>query len=139
MRKTEDEQGIKYVKKLLFIIIGAALGLVFCIIILIAFTFLVNSGVVPQDLMYKTAVFGCFIGACAGSQFTIRKNRTKALLMGVATGLFLYLFLMIIGAMLYEDFSLGNGGLGLFIAASAGGVLGGFIGSREKKRRKYLK
>lgn len=136
MRKSEDEQGTKYVKKLINIIIGAAVGLVFCILILMVLTFAVEAGTIAQSSMFKLAVLSCFIGAFIGSQITIKRNKSKALLMGLFAGIFMFVLLMLVGASFYDGFAITNGGGGLLISSVIGGTAGGIFGAREKKRRK---
>lgn len=140
MRKSEEEQGTKIVHSMLGILLGGVVGFLVCVALLAVFSLLIARGLLDEDLMYRMAVAGCFVGALAGGTVSVRRAKGKRLFMGMAAGAAMFLLILILGAFLYSGFNPSDGGLGLLIASLAGGAAAGILGSRSrKKRRKSLK
>jgi len=136
MRKAEEDKGSRFVEKLLNVISGAALGLILCFLILLAASYFISTGNIREGLMYRIALGACFAGSCLGSLFSIRRNKTKALLSGIATGVSMFLIMLILGVLIYSEMDTGELGMGFFIASLLGGIAGSFLSTMRKKRRK---
>lgn len=140
MRKSEEEQGTRVISGMLSILMGGALGFLACVILLAIGSALIENGIIDEDLMYRLSVAGCFLGALAGGSVTVRRMKGRRLFSGMAAGGAMFLLMLILGALIYPSFNPANGGLGLLIAALAGGAAAGIFAARSrKKRRKALK
>lgn len=110
-------------------VVTAALGLVVCAL-------LVSGGVVGEKLMGRGILAICVVSSLVGGLVAVRRLERGTLLAGLGVGGILFLLLLTVGFLLYEDASLSNGGVPILIACCCGGAIAGVLGGRPRKKRK---
>ena len=78
----------------------------------------------------------CVAGAFAGGMYTVRRLRTRTLLLGLGVGAVLFLLLLTAGLLAYDSASLENGGIGVLCACLCGGGISGVLFRQPKKKRR---
>ena len=140
MRKKEEEQSAKLIRCGTGLLLGGLLALAVCFAFLLAASAAISGGLLSGELMYQLAIIGCVLGAFAGGLLAVHRCGCKALVVGLVTGGVLFLLLLTIGALCFENMSIESGGIGLLFGSlcggTAAGVLSGGHRSRRKKRRK---
>ena len=138
MRKREEDQGAKAVRYLVGVILGGVAALIVCFLFLLAMSLCISRGVVSMDLMYQMTLVGCVLGAFAGGRLAVKRCGSRALIVGLAAGLVLFLLLLTVGVVGFQA-QLDAGGIGLFCSSLCGGAAAGLLGhgkAGKKKRRK---
>ena len=115
--------------------IGSLIALGIALLLLLIASALVVSGRLPEGLMGGTVVLVLFLASLIGALVAIRRNRARALIVGISEGVILYA-LTFVGGAFSEEMSL-FGGLSLFLllAAILGGTAAGLFCNRPKKRK----
>lgn len=111
------------------IALGVTLGLLF------AASALAVSGRLPENLMGSVTVLLLCIGSFVGATVAIRQSGTRALLVGLAQGGFLYAITVVGGAFTEASSLFGGLSLLLFAAALLGGGFAGLLWRRPRPRR----
>lgn len=122
------------------IFFGALLALGTCCLLLLFCAALVYAGMIPETFMVKLCIL--FVALCAifGGRYAVKRGEGAPLLLGAVTGLLLFLLLLGIAYMGYEQAHWQGCGLWLFLAAVLGGSLAGMTKqSRSKKAKKRKK
>jgi len=115
--------------------IGALIALGFAIFILFIASLFVVSGRLPEGWMGMTTVLVLFVSSLLGALYAIRRNRARALFVGVSQGAMLYAITFLGGFLVGTPTLLGQWRPLLFIAAILGGVAAGLLSMRPKKRK----
>lgn len=136
MRKREEEQGTKVLKYMSCILLAGVLALLLCFVFLCLLSFLISSGRIGGGHMMQYTIAACAVASFLGGLFAVSRYRTKVLLVGVGTGIVLFLLLLTAGILFYDSVSLENHGVGLFCASLFGGALAGAFGAKPKKKRR---
>lgn len=143
MRKTEDEQSAVLLRYGKSVLLGSAIGVGICLILLLLASFGISRGLLEASLSYQIVVVICVISSLAGGMFAIRRCPARGLFVGLAVGTALFLLQLTAGLLLYDTLSLENGGIGLVCADLCGGAAAGILGgggrrgsSKTKKRKK---
>ena len=117
------------------ILVGAAIGAIVCIVILLALSFVISTQTVPQAMVSPMAIFAVSAGSCAAGFCCAKITRTRGLAYGAACGAVMVLLVML------ASFSVSDNAFGtlalikiLFIMLSA--MLGGVLGVNTRKRRR---
>ena len=143
MRKTEDDQGALLLCYGKAILLGgaAAFGVGLALLFLAAVG--ISRGLLDAGLRYQLTVVSCVLGSFLGGVFAVRRSPARGLFVGLAVGAVLFLLQLSISLLLFEGFSLENGGLGLLFGDICGGAAAGILsgggkrkkGGKAKKRR----
>ena len=133
MRKTEEDQSAKLVRVITGVLLGGVLALGVCLVFLFLCAVGVSGGRLSEDLMDRLAIVGCVVGGFAGGIFAVRRCGAGPLLAGLAAGAVLFLLLLTIGSLCFENVPLGAGGIGRLWASLCGGAAAGLLGSGKKK------
>ena len=138
MRKNEEDQGAKAVRYLVGVILGGVAALIVCFVFLLIASVCISRGLLGMGLLYQITLVGCVVGAFAGGRLAIRRCGSRALIVGLATGLVLFLLLLTVGVIGFRA-APEAGGIGLCCASLCGGAVAGLLGvggKGKKKRRK---
>lgn len=136
MRKKEEEQGAKVLRYMSCILLAGVEALLICFVILSLCSFLISSGLISSEHMIAYTIAVCAISSFLGGMFSVTRYRTKTLLVGLGTGIVLFLLLLTVGFLFYKSVSLENHGVGLFCASLFGGTFAGLLGGKQKKKRR---
>lgn len=130
---TSEEPGfLRFLKPLA---IGAAAGLVVSLLALALFALILSYQSVPHVLVTPLSIAAVCIGGLVAGVVAGRLLRSKGLLIGLATGLFLYLVTLL------ASFSLSADAFGMMALIKLGatvlcGVVGGVFGVNTAKKRR---
>ena len=112
MGKKEEEQGAKLIRCGMGIVLGGVLALAVCFAFLLAASAAISGGLAGEELMYQLTIVGCVLGAFAGGVLAVRRCGSRALIVGLTAGAVLFLLLLTIGSLCFENVSLEAGGIG---------------------------
>ena len=115
--------------------IGSVVALGLALILLFIASVLVVSGRLPEGAMGATTVGVLFLASLVGAVIAIRRNKTRALFLGLLEGAILYAITFIGGAFAEVPTLFGELSLFLLLAALLGGVAAGMVWLRPKKRK----
>lgn len=133
MGKKEEEQGAKLIRCGMGIVLCGVLALAVCFAFLLAASAAISGGLAGEELMYQLTIVGCVLGAFAGGVLAVRRCGSRALIVGLTAGAVLFLLLLTIGSLCFENVSLEAGGIGLLCGCLCGGAAAGLLGSGKKK------
>lgn len=131
--KAHSEKHFSFGNVLRPLAIGAAVGIVVCVLVLLAMAALMASGLFPSPLVTPLALIAAAIGALAAGFTAARLSRERGLLYGAGSGLLLFLLTAVAGFAMLPD----AGGTWLAVKAAltvGAGALGGVIGVNIKRR-----
>jgi len=132
----EEDQGARRIRVMICILAGGLIGLVTCFVFLFLCSVGISAGILDERMMYQLTVVGCVLGGFAGGLWAVGRCRTRALLVGLAVGLGLFLFMMTGGVLLFENNSAATGSLGLLCGCLCGGALAGLLRAKPAKRKR---
>ncbi len=135
MRK-EDEQGMWAVKAMTQVLLGGAIGAACALAFLFVCAVLIAQGILGQEHTGGMAVAACVVGSLVGGIVAVSRCKGRSLIVGLLTGVVLFLILLTLGVLLYETVALEDGGVPLGCACLCGGALAGLFGARPKKKRR---
>ncbi len=135
MRK-EEEQGMWAVKAMTQILLGGVIATVSGLLFLFVCAVLISQGVLGQEHTNAVAVAACLLGSLVGGVVAVSRCKGRSMIIGVLTGVALFLILLTLGVVLYQTVALEEGGLPLGCACLCGGALAGLFGARPKKKRR---
>jgi len=137
-RSDNSEPGFK--RYAMSVLIGSLAGFALGLVLLLPVSALILAGVLDEGISGILLVVVVFAGSVFGGIFAAKKAKASQIIVGLITGLLLFLWLCVTGLLLYERFIPSENGLGLLLASAAGGLLGGRIMSSSKgsasRRRK---
>lgn len=134
-RKNEEDQGtmlLSYGKAVLFGG-GAAFAVGLALLFLAAIG--VSRGLLDAGLRYQLTVVSCVLGSFAGGVLAVRNSPARGLFVGLAVGGVLFLLQLSLGLLLFENFSLESGGIGLLFGDLCGGAAAGILSGGGKKKK----
>lgn len=131
--KTRKEDTV-LLKTLRPIIMGTAVGVLCCLIVLLIFALLMASFDIPQAAVMPMAVFAAVIGAFFGGLICARVSGSHGLAYGAACGALMYLLNVIAGFSLSSDIQ-GWYALIKLVAILLSSSLGGVYGVNMRRRR----
>lgn len=136
MRKKTAEQNLSVIGSIREVLTGAIIALLVSIFLLLIGAILVSGEIFALENMTYYTYFAGIVAAAAGGIVAIKRNKTKALLWGIAVGISLFIMQVIIGYIFYPDISIGKHGLGHMASNLIGGMLAGFLCAGKQRRRK---
>ncbi len=136
MGKADEEQGTWYLRAMTQILIGALIAGVVSFLILFVCALLISRGALSRDHTGVMSVCACVLGSLIGGSAAVSRCKGRSLIVGVLTGLVLFLILLTVGLLLYKTVALEEGGLPLGCGCLCGGALAGLLGARPKKKRR---
>lgn len=135
MRK-EEEQGVWAVKAMTQVLLGGVIATVVSLLFLFVCAVLISQGVLGQEHTDRMAVAACVVGSLTGGIVAVSRCKGRSMIVGLLTGVALFLILLTLGVLLYETVALEDGGVPLGCACLCGGALAGLFGARPKKKRR---
>lgn len=136
MQRIHEEQNHNYAQYMRGVILGAVVGLIICMVVLLIASFLFAGGYLPETMMKQAVFLAALLGSFFGSLTAVKSVRRRALITGLFCSVAMYLFVLLVGIIFGSDLGGAGKGIGLIIAVLAGGAVGGIVGSGGKKRRK---
>lgn len=133
--KAQEDQ-INYAEYMRSVILGALVGLIICILILLIASFLLAGGRIPESMMPQIVMAAALLGAFTGSFISVKSVKSKALLTGLLCGVSLYLFIVLIGLIFDMNYGSPGNGLGIIISVLLGSLAGGILGAGGKGKTK---
>lgn len=135
----EEDQGARRIRVMIYILVGGLVGLLTCFVFLFLCSVGISAGILDERMMYQLVVIACVIGGFVGGMWAVGRCRTRSLLVGLAVGLVLFLFMMTGGVLIFENNSATSGGLGLLCGSLCGGALAGLVRGKPAKRKHKMK
>lgn len=135
MRKSEEDQGAKFVRCVLGILLGGAVALMICFLFLLLASVGISKGWLREEHMYQLTIVACVLGGFSGGMTAVRRCGIRNLVVGVGSGAVFFLLLLTVGLIAYDSMSLEYGGMGLLCGAMCGGAAAGLIGSRRQPKK----
>ncbi len=136
MRKTDEEQGAWALRCVTQVLLGAVAAVLVSLLFLLACAVLISSGHLSQDHTGVYSVCACVLGSLVGGTAAVSRCKGRPLVVGLLTGLVLFLILLTIGLLLYQSVAIEEGGVPLGCGCLCGGALAGLLGARPKKKRR---
>lgn len=139
MRKTGEEQGVRWLQIMTAVLLGGALSLVVCLVVLLLCAIGISNGWLGETSMAQLAIVACVLGGFCGGVLTVKRCGSRALLAGLAAGGACFLLLLAGGLLFFpETVSIDRGGLGLLSGCLCGGAAAGIlcVGPKRKRRRR---
>jgi len=135
LKKASDQK--QTIKFLINILLGGAISLPICFLLLFFFSIGISAGWLEIHLTRPLTAIGCILGAGIGAMIACRRCGSRTLLVGLGTAAFFFLLLVAGGAFFYPSISIGQGGvIWLCSSLAAGGGVGLLCGKPKKKKRK---
>jgi len=121
-------------KKLVIkVVLGAATGLVFSLLLAMISAFAAAGGMISAGKTMTSAVVCAFVGVFLGSFLTVRNHEGKRWLLGLAVGLCVFALLFLLGLV----FSPPKSGVPQIMSVTLlAGLLGGLPAPRRKRRKR---
>lgn len=135
MRK-EEEQGVWAVKAMTQVLLGGVIATAASLLVLFLCAVLISRGVLGQEHIDTAAVAACVVGSLVGGVVAVSRCKGRSMIVGLLTGVALFLILLTLGVLLYQTVALEDGGVPLGCACLCGGALSGLFGARPKKKRR---
>ncbi len=123
---------LRLTQEIALIGISAVIGVVITLAIPFICALLVVSGNMSESLIDGMSVGICAVGAVSAGFFSARVIGRRALLTGIVTGSFLFIILVVLGALFLEGLFPQNGVLPILISSVLGGTLGSVAGAMLK-------
>jgi len=136
MRKIEEEQGARLVRVMMYVLVGGVAGLLVCLALLMACSIGISAGFAKETFMYQLTVIGCVAGGFFGGLWSVRRCRSRTLIVGLAVGAVFFFLLLTVGVLLFDGAAPDEGGLGLLCGSLFGGAASGILGGKPQKRKR---
>lgn len=136
MRKNEDDQGKMLLQSGKLILVGGVTAFLLCTALLFLTAVGISEGLIGMGLQYRLTVVVCVLSSFLGASMVVGQCQGRRLLVGIAVGAVLFLLQLSIGLLLYDTFSLENGGIGLMCGGLCGGAAAGILSGGGKGRPK---
>lgn len=136
MGKTDEEQGAWALRCMTQVLIGAVVAALVSLLFLFVCAILISGGHLSQNHTGVLSVCACVLGGLVGGITAVSRCKGRSLIVGLLTGLGLFLILLTVGLLLYKSVAIEEGGLPLGCGCLCGGALAGLFGARPKKKRR---
>lgn len=134
MRKNEEDQGKLLLRCGKLILLGGVTAFLLCTVFLFLASVGISEGLISMGLQYRLTVVICVLSSFLGGVMVVRQCPGQGLLMGIAVGAVLFLLQLSVGLILYDTFSLENGGIGLLCGGLCGGAASGILSGKGRGR-----
>ncbi len=111
-------------------------GLILSTVVILLSSYFVLSGVFPMSAMQVAPVVAAGLGAMYLGVSVFRLFRSRAVIVGLATGTVYFLALLILGAFLYFRWTPGMSTVSIMFACLIGSLVGALLGNGGKKKRR---
>lgn len=138
MQDREGKMELHLQGVMLALFFGGIIALGVCCLLLLICSIMLVTGVVPERTMPTLCIILCGISSLIGGHFAIQRGDAPPLLLGLMTGVFLCVLILIIGFSGYPKASLQGTSLWILLAALIGGGIAG-LSKPNKKRKKRRK
>ncbi len=136
MGKPEEEPGTWYLRAVVQALLGGVIAAAVSLLVLFVCALLISRGTLSRDHTGVMSVCACVLGSLTGGIATVSRCKGRSLVLGLLTGLVLFLILLTVGLVLYKTVAIEEGGLPLGCGCLCGGALAGLFGARPKKKRR---
>ncbi len=115
---------------------GATVALGAALLLLMGCAAAVSAQWLGQQTMEGCMVMACILGALAGGFVAMSGHREWAMALGPGTGGMLFLMLLALGMLLYENAPILERVPSICSACLCGGTMAGILGRKSKKKRR---
>lgn len=136
MQSREENKKIQFAGTAAAILIGSAIALGVCCLLLLAVAAGVSAGKIPEGAMGTAVMVCCALSSVLGGVFAVRRGDGPPILIGLLSGATLCLLVLAVGWAAFEGASFGSGCVWILGAALLGGILSAFLPRGRTKRRK---
>lgn len=136
MRKKEEDSAVKLMRATSSVLLGGAIALAICLLILFLCSMGISSGFLDDHAMVQYTIAGCVIGSFGGGFYAVMHIRSKTLLVGLGASAIQFLLILTIGFLMYPGISAAQNGIGVAAGCFAGGAIAGILGGKPKKKRR---
>lgn len=137
MQSRDENRKTQFAGTAAAILIGSAMALGVCCLLLLAVAAGVSSGKIPEGAMGTAVMVCCALSSVLGGSLAVRRGEGPPILIGLLSGVVLCLLILAVGWAAFEGLSIGSGSAWILSAAVLGGALSAFLPrSRNKQRRK---
>lgn len=136
MGKPEEEPGVWYLRCMTQVLIGAVVAALVSLLVLFVCALFISRGTLSREHTGVMSVCACVLGSLTGGVAAVNRCKGRSLIVGLLTGLVLFLILLSVGLVLYKSVAIEEGGLPLGCGCLCGGALAGLFGARPKKKRR---
>ena len=134
--KRQEEKGSAWMGVTGALVKGSAAALCLTLLLLLGCAAAVSVQWLGQQAMDRCVVMSCIAGALVGAAISMRNAREWAMPLGLGTGMALFLLLLSMGILLYENSPVLDSVPGVFCACLCGGAMAGILGRKTKKTRR---
>ena len=127
MRRNEEEQGIVLFQWGKSVFLGGVTAFLFCVLFLFLVSIGISNGLLKAEQGPQVTVVACVLA--------VGQHKGRKLLIGLAVGGILFLLLLTCGILMYDSFSLENGGIELLGGTLCGGGAAGILTGGGKRHK----
>jgi putative membrane protein (TIGR04086 family) len=138
MQDREGRTGLSLQGMIVALLFGGIIALAVCCLLLFICSIMLVAGLIPERIMSSLCIILCGISSLIGGHFAIRRGDGPPLVLGLMTGAFLCILILIIGFSGYPEASLTGTSLWILLSALVGGGIAG-LSKPNKKRKKRRK
>jgi len=132
----KEEHSATWLTAMVDVLWGGGVALAAALIVLALEAGLISFGILGEGQMDNAVMAACVLGGLIGGLVAVRRNRSKALLLGIGAGIVLFLLLLTLGMLAYGVPAVDQRGVTLGCACLCGGAIAGILGSASKKKRR---
>lgn len=135
MRRNEEEQGIVLFQWGKSVFLGGVTAFLFCVLFLFLVSIGISNSLLKAEQGPQVTVVACVLGSFLGGLLAVGQHKGRKLLIGLAVGGILFLLLLTCGILMYDSFSLENGGIELLGGTLCGGGAAGILTGGGKRHK----
>lgn len=137
MRKGEEDQSALVLRSIAMVLLGGAVGVLVALLITFVAAVFISKGILTEENHVAITAIACLMGGFVGGAIVARNAKGKRMVTALVTAGVMFLMLLTIGVLLYQNLGELSGWLPAAAGCLCGGVLAGlFRGKPKKKRRK---
>jgi len=137
--KRREDKGTSWIACIGNVFRGGAVAGASVVLLLWVFAIFIAGGVLAERWSEPAILTSCLFGGVIGGSWAVKGVSMGRGVIGIGTGMVLFLILLIAGMMVYGTDCFGQGGERILAACLCGGALAGFTrrkGKRSTKRKK---
>ena len=134
--KKTEQTGRAWMNVMGELIRGGVVALGTAVLVVLAASVPAAGGILGEDRLWQVVLAACVLGGLLGGLFAVRGLGGGSLPVGAGVGLILFLLLLSLGFLLYDEAALSQESLPILLACCCGGAVAGILGRKPRKKRK---